>query len=85
MKMNKIHLILLLPAWVIFYFTYGAVHFQGLSSDHAIHILMADGFSFPHDLYYWGQDRLGSIIPIVGWFFYQFGVLTNCGCYYRAN
>jgi hypothetical protein len=35
------------------------------NSDNAIHVLMAYRFEFPADLYYWGQDRLGSLIPMV--------------------
>ncbi|HEY9624219.1 MAG TPA: hypothetical protein V6C78_27925 [Crinalium sp.] len=37
-----------------------------LNSDHAIHILMAYDLKLPDDLYYWGQSRLGSIVPILG-------------------
>jgi hypothetical protein len=39
-----------------------------LNSDNAIHILMAYHLKLPDDLYYWGQDRLGSIVPILGHF-----------------
>ncbi len=34
-----------------------------LNSDNAVHVLMAQDFSFPEDLYYWGQDRRGSFEP----------------------
>lgn len=37
-----------------------------LNSDNAVHILMAYDLKLPEDLYYWGQDRLGSLVPIVG-------------------
>jgi hypothetical protein len=36
-----------------------------LNSDHAIHVLMTQDLVLPNDLYYWGQDRLGSIVPIL--------------------
>ena len=36
-----------------------------LNSDNAIHILMAYDLKLPHDLYYWGQNRLGSLVPIL--------------------
>src|ERR1035437_5805494 len=36
-----------------------------LNSDQAIHVLMANSISLPEDLYYWHQDRLGSMIPIL--------------------
>ncbi len=34
-------------------------------SDHAIHVLMSYYFRFPEDLYFWGQDRLGSVLPML--------------------
>lgn len=36
-----------------------------LNSDNAIHILMGYDFHLPSDYYFWGQDRLGSIIPLL--------------------
>jgi hypothetical protein len=36
-----------------------------LDSDNAVHILMAYDLKLPHDLYYWGQNRLGSLLPIL--------------------
>ncbi|MBW4684342.1 MAG: hypothetical protein KME40_04430 [Komarekiella atlantica HA4396-MV6] len=37
-----------------------------LNSDGAVHALMAHDLKLPEDLYYWGQNRLGSIVPILG-------------------
>lgn len=37
-----------------------------LDADQAIHILMAADLQLPEDLYYWGQQRGGSIIPVLG-------------------
>jgi hypothetical protein len=42
-----------------------------LNSDNAIHILMAYHLKLPDDLYYWGQDRLGSVVPILSHFLLQ--------------
>jgi hypothetical protein len=44
---------------------YAPCYFSGFDSDHAIHVLMAIDFSLPHDIYYWGQNRLGSLLPMV--------------------
>lgn len=44
---------------------YGAPFFHGFDSDHAIHVLMARDFSWPNDVYYWGQNRLGSLLPLL--------------------
>ncbi|MFI5150163.1 MAG: hypothetical protein ACHQRM_10560 [Bacteroidia bacterium] len=37
-----------------------------LNSDNAVHILMTYDCQLPNDLYFWGQDRLGSFIPVFG-------------------
>lgn len=37
-----------------------------IGSSHAIHVLMTADLQLPGDLYYWGQGRLGSIVPIIG-------------------
>ncbi|MCU0551952.1 MAG: hypothetical protein MUC48_21660 [Leptolyngbya sp. Prado105] len=34
-------------------------------SDQAVHVMMAYDLQLPEDLYYWGQNRLGSLLPIV--------------------
>jgi hypothetical protein len=36
-----------------------------LNSDIAVNILMAADFHLPGDLYFWGQDRAGSMIPLL--------------------
>ncbi len=42
-----------------------AVHTTRLSSDHAVRILMAYDLRLPEDLYFWGQARVGSVLPIL--------------------
>ncbi|NET52811.1 MAG: hypothetical protein F6K09_30310 [Merismopedia sp. SIO2A8] len=39
-----------------------------LNSDHAVHVMMTYDLQLPNDLYFWGQDRLGSLVPIVSHF-----------------
>jgi hypothetical protein len=46
------------------FFCYSFVFSPYFNSDDAIHVLMAYEFRFPEDLYYWGQDRLGSFLPL---------------------
>ncbi|NJO43143.1 MAG: hypothetical protein HC769_16880 [Cyanobacteria bacterium CRU_2_1] len=46
--------------------SYAAHLSPDISSDNAIHVLMAYHLKLPDDLYYWGQDRLGSLVPILG-------------------
>ncbi len=43
---------------------YAPCNYALYNSDHAIHVLMAADFQLPRDLYYWGQDRLGSLLPM---------------------
>lgn len=41
---------------------------------------MIHNFQLPHDLYFWGQDRYGSLIPLLGQVFYRglgFSPLTS--------
>ena len=38
------------------------------NSDYAVHVLMAQDIKLPDDLYYWGQNRLGSLLPILSYF-----------------
>jgi hypothetical protein len=41
-----------------------------LNADMAINILMTPCYHLPHDLYAWGQDRGGSLIPLLSHFLY---------------
>ncbi len=43
-------------------------------SDGAIHVLMAQDFVFPQGLYFWGQNRLGSFVPLVSLPFVSLGI-----------
>ena len=37
-----------------------------VNADQLIHALMAERFDWSKDAYYWGQDRLGSLLPFLG-------------------
>lgn len=54
----------LFALWVVFF---APVFDPFLNADHAIHVMMASHFSFDHSLYYWGQDRLGSLLPLLSY------------------
>lgn len=41
------------------------MYFPALNSDDGINILMVHSFSIPENLYFWGQDRYGSFIPLL--------------------
>lgn len=45
---------------------FSSIRYPLLNSDNAVTVLMTYYFKMPHDLYFWGQDRLGSLIPLIG-------------------
>ena len=47
------------------FFTFSENFFPLLNSDMAVNILMTPSFSLPHDIYFWGQDRSGNLIPML--------------------
>jgi hypothetical protein len=47
------------------FFTFSEQFYPLLNSDMAVNILMTPGFNIPGDLYFWGQDRGGSLIPML--------------------
>lgn len=50
---------------------YSALYYPALNSDNAVTVLMIHYFKLPDDLYFWGQDRLGSLIPLLGQVFFR--------------
>jgi hypothetical protein len=46
---------------------YSPCTFFYFNSDEAIHVLMAEDFQLPRDFYYWGQYRLGSLLPMLAY------------------
>jgi hypothetical protein len=50
---------------------YSSNFYPLLGSDDAIQVLMIHDFKLPHDLYFWGQDRYGSLVPLLGQVFYR--------------
>lgn len=50
-------------------------YYSALNSDNTIAILMLHYYNLPHDWYAWGQDRMGSLIPMLGQIFHvEFGL-----------
>ncbi|MCC7051459.1 MAG: hypothetical protein IT239_06765 [Bacteroidia bacterium] len=57
---------------IIFSFSFHSALFSPiLNSDNGVVILMIYNFRLPDDLYFWGQDRFGSLIPLIGQIFYK--------------
>jgi hypothetical protein len=57
---------LLLCLIVLFsFYNFAEINFPLLSSDMAVNALMAQGVEIPGDLYFWGQDHGGSLVPLL--------------------
>lgn len=61
----------LYPALICFlllgsFYLFSSIRYPLLNSDNAVTVLMTHYFKIPNDLYFWGQDRLGSLIPLIG-------------------
>lgn len=54
---------------------YSPMAYPFVNSDDALNILIADRYQLPSDVYCWGQDRGGTLIPLVAQFFIR--VLGN--------
>ena len=66
MKKHVILLIQYAAIIVISFFLYSSLFYPLLNSDDAVSILMLHNFRLPEDLFFWGQDRVGSVIPLLG-------------------
>jgi hypothetical protein len=42
-----------------------------LNSDHAIAVMMIHYYELPHDIYAWGMNRMGTLIPLISQIFYH--------------
>jgi hypothetical protein len=62
---------------VISFFFYSSNFYPLLSSDDALNILMAHYYRLPHDLYCWGQDRGGTLIPLLSQIFIKIFKLSD--------
>lgn len=51
--------------WISFH-AYAGFLAVDFDADQAIHVLMTADLQLPADLYYWGQQRGGSILPVLG-------------------
>ncbi|MCX8143188.1 MAG: hypothetical protein N3F62_02895 [Bacteroidia bacterium] len=64
--MKKISLLIIGLIFLLSFRFYSSLFYPLLNSDNAVTILMVYYFKLPNDLYFWGQDRMGSIIPLIG-------------------
>ena len=58
--------LLFVVSWGLFLSYWGVAQSPHVNADQLIHALMAERFDWSRDAYYWGQDRLGSLLPFLG-------------------
>lgn len=56
---------------VLSFLYFGLPFYPYLDSDIGVHVYMTESFSLRSNLYFWHQDRLGSIVPMTGHLFYK--------------
>jgi hypothetical protein len=64
--MKKIPYVIIGLIFLLSFRCYASLFYPILNSDNAVTILMLHYFKLPHDLYFWGQNRMGSLIPLLG-------------------
>lgn len=62
---SSVYYLLLFLLILFSFYNFAEIYFPLLNSDMAITILMAQNLNLPGDLYFWGQDRGGSLIPLL--------------------
>lgn len=45
---------------------FSTIFYPLVNSDEGVIVLMLHYFKLPHDLYFWGQNRYGAIVPLLG-------------------
>jgi hypothetical protein len=71
MKNNIITYFLLSVIISVSFLLFSSAFYPLLNSDDALSILMLHDFRFPDNIYFWGQNRYGAIVPLFGQFFYK--------------
>ncbi len=66
-KNNWLELAVIVSSFLLF----STRFYPALNSDDALAVLMLHDFSIPDAIYCWGQDRGGSLVPLLGQFFYS--------------
>lgn len=69
--MKKAYYILIAVIFLLSFRLYSSLYYPILNSDNALSILMLYYFKLPDDLYCWGLNRIGSIIPLIGQIFFK--------------
>lgn len=68
---KKIYYLIIGLIFLLSFRFFCTLYYPLLNTDDAVTVLMIHYFKLPDNLYYWGQDRLGSIIPLLAQPFYK--------------
>jgi hypothetical protein len=68
---KKSYFALVFIIFLLSFRAYSSLYYPALNSDNAVGILMLHYFHLPDDLYPWGQNRMGSLIPLLGQVFFK--------------
>lgn len=80
MNFKKLYIPVIIIIFLLSFRFYSSLFYPILNSDNGIIVLMIHDFKLPGDLYFWGQDRMGSLIPLAGQIFFKvfgFSALTS--------
>lgn len=56
---------------------FSTIFYPLVNSDEGVIVLMIHYFKLPHDLYFWGQNRYGAIVPLLGQLPYRLFALSS--------
>lgn len=74
-EFSRIQSIIIFGIIILSFFLFSTAFYPFISSDDALNVLMAHSYELPHDLYCWGQDRGGTLIPLISQIFIKpFGI-----------
>lgn len=68
---KKVYYIIISVIVLLSFRFFASFNYPLLNTDDAVTVLMIHYFKLPDHLYFWGQDRLGSIIPLLAQPFYK--------------
>ena len=60
-----VYYIILFLVIIFSFYNFAEINFPLLNSDMGVNVLMAQSLNLPGDFYFWGQDRAGSLIPLL--------------------
>ena len=68
---NPVYIISLLVIILFSFFHHSSLFTPFFNSDDAVLVLMIHDFHLPQDLYFWGANRAGTLIPLIGQVFHK--------------